>query len=224
MAESFDTIKFLLIQVVFLIFSVMVHEVFHGLTAHWLGDDTAKNEGRLTLNPLKHLDPLGSIILPIILGVSAFFSGSGIIFGWAKPVPYNPHNLKYKKYGPSLVAIAGPVSNFALAAIFGLSLRFMPVFGIPFSIPFDIFQDFINIIAFAVFINLLLAVFNLVPIPPLDGSQLLFSVLPPKFESLKISLEQYGFIILILFLFFGFQIIIPPILFLFRLITGFSFI
>ncbi|MBI2451369.1 MAG: site-2 protease family protein [Parcubacteria group bacterium] len=223
MADLFDTIRIFIIQIVFLIFSVMVHEVFHGLSAHWMGDETAKMEGRLTLNPLKHLDPFGSIILPLILGLAALFGAGGIIFGWAKPVPYNPNNLKYKKYGPSLVALAGPMANFLIAVSAGLLIRFFlssnfsPAY-------FNFLSDFVSIIAFVVFINLLLGIFNLLPIPPLDGSKLLFAVLPSKFDELKISLEQYGFIILLLFLFIGFQIIIPPILFLFRIITGQPFI
>src|SRR3989338_7191179 len=108
-------------QVLVLIFSVVIHEVSHGVMANSLGDPTAKNLGRLTLNPLKHLDFFGSILLPLF----TFFAG-GFVFGYAKPVPYNPNNLRDRKYGPAKVAIAGPLSNIILAILFGLTLRFLP--------------------------------------------------------------------------------------------------
>lgn len=178
------------LQIVILIFSVIIHEVAHGLSAYWLGDSTAKYAGRLTLNPLSHLDLWGSFLIPLML----VFSGSGIVFGWAKPVPYNPYNLKNQKWGPVIVGMAGPFSNIFLALIAGVALRALLVFGVDeslFIFPF--------LATFAV-INVLLLVFNLLPIPPLDGSKLLFAFLPIS-EHTKVSLEQYGFIFLFIFLF-----------------------
>ena len=147
-------------QIAILLFSVVVHEVSHGAVAYALGDPTAKNEGRLTLNPLSHLDFFGSIVLPIIL-----YMTSGFIFGWAKPVPYNPYNLKNQKYGPAMVGIAGPLSNLIIAVVFGFLVRFSYALNLP--------QAFFEIALYIVFLNLILTVFNLVPIPPLDGSNIL---------------------------------------------------
>ena len=107
------------LQIAILIFSVVIHEVSHGLAAYWLGDSTAKYAGRLTLNPLSHMDLWGSFLIPLLL----LFSGSGIIFGWAKPVPYNPYNLRNQKWGPVLVGLAGPFSNVLLALVAGVVLR-----------------------------------------------------------------------------------------------------
>jgi Zn-dependent protease len=199
-----------------LLFSAILHEVSHGFSAKLQGDNTAEIAGRLTLNPLPHLDIFGSIILPLILALPALFGAPVIIIGWAKPVPFNPNNLKNKKWGPALVALAGPLTNVLVAVIFGVLLRFSYFFsGLPAS-----FGVFLMII---VWINLLLAIFNLVPIPPLDGSKLLFSVFPRSWRDFEIWLEQYGFVILLIFIFFGFNFILPIILFLFRLITGQSF-
>ena len=119
-----------LFLIIILIFSVVIHEVSHGAIANYLGDPTAKYVGRLTLNPLKHLDPLGSVILPLFLILIAKLSGGGIIFGWAKPVPINPSNLRDKKYGEAKVALAGPASNLSVALVFGLALRFIPALSI----------------------------------------------------------------------------------------------
>src|SRR3989344_1629767 len=156
-------------QVVVLLYSVVIHEVAQGVTANSLGDPTAKNLGRLTLNPLKHLDVFGSVVLPLFL----FFISSPFIFGYAKPVPYNPLNLTDRKYGPAKVAIAGPASNISLAVLFGLTLRFLP----------DIFSSSLvpELLSIVVMLNLFLAIFNLFPIPPLDGHWLLLTFLPPRF-------------------------------------------
>lgn len=202
-------------QIIVLIFSVVIHEVSHGYAALALGDKTAQYAGRLTLNPLKHIDPFGSILLPV---VSYFFGG--IIFGWAKPVPYNPHNLRNQKWGPALVGIAGPGANMALAAIFGLMIRFLPKFANSSSGLF-IF-NFITIASAIALLNLVLAVFNLVPIPPLDGSKVLFALLPWRWNSIQLFLERYGFFILLLFIFFFAQWLLPIVLFGFRIISGSS--
>lgn len=175
-----------------LLFSVVIHELAHGTVAYSLGDPTAKYAGRLTLNPLKHLDPFGSVILPLMLLLAT--AGQGPIFGWAKPVPINPYNLKDRKWGSLKVAIAGPAANFLVAIILGQVIRF---FNFPQALPF------LQLLSIVVFYNFLWAIFNLVPIPPLDGSWILFNFLPPGFETFKISLQQYGIFILIFFIFFG---------------------
>ncbi|MES2006603.1 MAG: site-2 protease family protein, partial [Patescibacteria group bacterium] len=136
--------------------SVILHEVAHGYMANYLGDPTAKREGRLTLNPLKHIDPLGTLILPFLL----FMSGSPILIGYAKPVPYNPYNIKNKN-GEALVAGAGPATNILLALIFGLSIRFFAG---------QMSEGLLSAFTIITSINLFLAIFNLIPIPPLDGS------------------------------------------------------
>jgi Zn-dependent protease len=193
--------------------SVVVHEVSHGYAANLLGDPTAKYAGRLTLNPLKHLDPLGSVVVPIILAVFP----PHMVFGWAKPVPYNPYNLKNKRWGDLIVAVAGPVSNLLLALFFGLLIRWNFSGGF---LP----SSFMNIAATIVFVNLILAVFNLVPIPPLDGSKVIFGVLPFRLSfKVKIILERYGLVFLIFFIFFLWQYVAPVIGFLFQLITGAGF-
>lgn len=198
---------------VVLIFSVVVHEVSHGLVAEKLGDPTARALGRITLNPIKHIDPFGSVILPLILALPMLFGAPTIIFGWAKPVPYNPMLLKNPRAAAGKIAVAGPISNILLALVFGLLIRGAVVLGAPTLIP---------LFALVVYINVLLAVFNLVPIPPLDGSKVLFAFLPPTewARNLAFTLERYGFFILILFIFFGFQFISPLISGIFRLIAG----
>jgi Zn-dependent protease len=174
--------------------------------ADYLGDPTARLKGRLTLNPIPHIDPLGSIIVP---GLLALLPGS-LIFGWAKPVPYNPHNLN-SRYGNALVAAAGPASNFFLAGVAAIAFRLAPVAAA--SPP----GQFILAV---ILINAVLAVFNLVPIPPLDGSKILFDFLPARLRYIREYLEQYGFMILLFFIFFAIEIIQPVIFGLFRLFAG----
>jgi Zn-dependent protease len=173
-----------------LLFSVVIHEVSHGLAALSLGDVTAKYEGRLTLNPLKHLDFFGSFLLPLLLLVFTF--GKGPLFGWAKPVPINPYNFRDQKWGALKVALAGPLSNIILAVFFGLIIRFLPMTPV-----------FFDLFSMIVLLNLVLAFFNLIPIPPLDGSHILFSLLPEKFNYFKLQLSQFGFLILVLLIFSG---------------------
>jgi len=198
-----------------LILSVVIHEVSHGAMANHLGDPTAKYAGRLTLNPIRHLDPIGSVILPIFLVIMARLTGGGIIFGWAKPVPINPYNFRDQKYGSAKVALAGPASNFAIALVFGTALRFLPHLSLISGISL--------IFSYIVYINILLAVFNLLPIPPLDGSHILFTFLPVGAENLKIFLQQYGLFILLFIIFFLFRWIIPIINWIFTLISGAPF-
>ncbi len=198
--------QIIIFQVVVLIFSAIIHEYMHGWMADRLGDPTAKNAGRLTLNPLPHIDLFGSILLPFLL----IASGAGFVFGWAKPVPYNPYNLRDAKYGSAKVAVAGPLGNFITALFFGFILRFFPIAS----------PQLIILLQIIVFINLLLMVFNLVPIPPLDGSKVIAPFLPRDWQIRFASMERYGMIIVILFIILGFQAIIPVIDFLFRLIVG----
>ena len=170
-----------------LFFSVVIHEIAHGSVALYLGDTTARDAGRLTLNPIKHIELFGSILLPLLLLFASM--GQGPIFGWAKPVPINPYNLRDRKWGALKVAIAGPASNFILALFFGLLIRFV-------NMP-PIFSALFSIIAFY---NFMWGIFNLIPIPPLDGYHILFSFLPERFENVKLFLLQYGFFILIFFI------------------------
>lgn len=210
-------------QILVLIFSVVIHEVSHGYAALMLGDKTAQYAGRLTLNPLKHLDPFGSLLLPALS-----YMLSGFIFGWARPVPYNPHNLRNpfgklgagKNWGPAMVGAAGPLANISLAIIFGLLVRFLPALVTGPSAIFVI--NFISIAGTIALLNLVLAIFNLIPIPPLDGSKLLFAVLPYQWRSVETFLEQYGFFLLLIFIFFFSQWLLPAVRFLFWLITGTS--
>lgn len=200
-------------QIAILIMSVVIHEVSHGYAASFLGDQTARYQGRLTLNPLKHLDFVGSFIVPSL----AYFLG-GFIFGWAKPVPYNPYNLKPGRWSEAMVAFAGPAANIFLALIFGMLLRFSVSSGASWANP-----AFVQITALIVFINILLAIFNLVPIPPLDGSKLLFTILPDKFLKIMEFFEKYGLVLVLLFIFLLWKFVFPVIIWLFRLVTGISF-
>lgn len=196
-----------IVSIVILLFSIMIHEVAHGSAAYQLGDPTAKYAGRLSLNPIKHIDPFGTIMLPLILLVLT--AGNGPVFGWAKPVPINPFNFRDQKWGNLKVSIAGPSANLALALVFGLSIRFIPL-------P----SAFATIFSLVVIYNLILAIFNLIPVPPLDGSHILFSFLPEKYRSFKLFLSQYGFAILVFIIFLGLPYLFRLALFLYYLISG----
>jgi len=201
-----------LFYIVILMLSVIIHEVAHGYAALSQGDPTAKLAGRLTMNPLKHLDPIGSVLLPLIL----VLSNASFMIGWAKPVPYNPNNLKNFKWGTILVASAGIIANLIIAIIFGLLIRFSLVLGL--TAP-GILEAFSAI----VIVNIVLALFNLVPIPPLDGSKILFALLPIKYRTIQIFLERYSLVVLLFFIFFLWQLIVFPVLsFVFLLLTGIS--
>ena len=177
--------------------SAIIHEYAHGWAADRLGDPTAKYAGRLTLNPKAHIDIWGTIIMPLLLMV---MTNGSFLFAYAKPVPYNPYNLKDQKWGPVWVAIAGPLANLMLAFAFAVLLKFLPSGAV--------IAPFLAIIVYA---NVLLMVFNLVPIPPLDGSKVLFAVLPDSAYKVKQFLNQYGYIILLIFIFFFFSILSPII-------------
>jgi len=204
-------ILYIVFSVIVLVFSVVIHEVAHGAVANSLGDPTAKYAGRLTLNPMSHLDWFGSLILPMLL---FFGTGGSFVFGYAKPVPINPFNFRDQKYGQVKVALAGVAANFALALVFGTILRFWPEISNPMS------AGFYGLAQQVVIINLVLAVFNLIPIPPLDGSHVLFAFLPRSQEDFKIFLQRYGFIFLLIIIYFLSSIIGPILQFLYRLIVG----
>lgn len=207
-----ESVLKLIFQLIALVFSVIVHEVAHGAVALRLGDQTAKLAGRLTLNPLKHLDPIGSFAVPILL---FFLTAGGLVMGWAKPVPYNPLNLKNPKRGAGLIAGAGPLSNLLLALVFGIIVRFFSV--LPEN---SLIANMSPLIGTVILINIVLAVFNLLPLPPLDGSGILFSLLPPGERRVQYFLYRYGFLILILFIWFGFPLLQPIIAGLYRVIAG----
>ena len=187
-----------------LIVSVIIHETAHGYAALAQGDQTARLAGRLTLNPLAHLDPIGSVLVPL-----ALFALGAPVFGWAKPVPYNPYNLRDQRWGPAFVALAGPVSNFFLALVFSLLWR-------------GGWQN--ELILLAVFINLTLAVFNLIPIAPLDGSKILFALIPVRYRAIQTWLERHQllFFLIILILIANTTILEQAVTSLFRLFTGAS--
>lgn len=192
-------------QIIVLIFSAIIHEYMHGFAAYRLGDNTAKDAGRLTINPLAHLDLFGSFLLPLMM----LLTNLGFVIGWAKPVPYNPYNLRDKKYGEAKVALAGPLSNLAVALIFGLILRFGPLLSITFT----------GLVGVVIYINLLLMVFNLLPIPPLDGSKVLAAFLPDRVKAKYLSADRFGFILVILVVMMASWLIRGPVNFLFNLIT-----
>lgn len=194
-----------------LIYSIIIHEIAHGWVAFWLGDSTAKYAGRLNLNPVKHIDPMGSILVPMLM----YFS-FGFAFGWAKPVPYNPYNLRNQKWGPALVALGGPAANIAIALFFAAIAKLSNVsMAVKVEIINNINQnnwsDLAILIAqsagsiiyaisiIIIFWNVLVAFFNLIPIPPLDGSKILYPILNLKIETMAM-MEQFGFIFLFAFI------------------------
>jgi Zn-dependent protease len=213
-----NEIVLIVFYVAILLYSVIIHEVMHGVAALWLGDLTAKYAGRITANPMKHVDPITTVLLPLMM-----FLMTGFAFGMAKPVPYNPYNLKNQKWGPSLVALAGPISNLFLALVAAITARILPILE---TSRLDIFYSFklaisskgfgldawsklgdalhssfgnifFGLLLMVIFWNVLLAVFNLIPIPPLDGSKVLYGIFPIRIETMAI-LEQYGFMLLFL--------------------------
>ena len=202
-----------IVEIIILIFSVVMHEVSHGYAALALGDKTAQYSGRLTLNPLKHIDPFGSVLLPALTAMLG-----GPVFGWAKPVPYNPYNLKNQKWGPAIVGAAGPLVNLLIAIFFGLLIRFSSLISTGVSAEF--ITNFISMAFVISKINLWLAIFNLVPIPPLDGSKVLFALLPYRWRGIEVMLERYGFFVLLIFIFSFAQLLMPIMDFFFRLIVA----
>jgi Zn-dependent protease len=193
---------FEIITLIILILSIVIHEVSHGYAANWLGDPTARLAGRLSPNPLLHIDPIGSVLVPALL----YISNAHFLFGWAKPVPYNPYNLRNQRWGEAFVAAAGPLSNFLIAGIFAILIRLSPALN--FS------ADFTEMLGNIVFINILLAIFNAIPIPPLDGSKIIAPFLPfglsIRYREFTLYMENLGFIALFLCIFIFMQILWKP--------------
>jgi Zn-dependent protease len=189
--------------------SVVLHELSHGYAAVALGDPTPRIQGRLTLNPLKHLDPVGSVLVPIVTSLFGF------TFGWAKPVQWNPYNLKNPRTGEVIIAAAGPACNLLIAVVFGLLIRLSEL---PNFLPIS--ASFIQISSYVVLINIVLAIFNLVPLPPLDGSHILFSLLPPRLANVRMVIERYSIFFLLIALFVIWPLVSPLIYVLFHALTG----
>lgn len=183
---------YIIVVLIIIIISVILHELSHGLVAYWLGDHTAKDAGRLTLNPIKHIDPFMSILVPVILYIL-----KAPVFGGAKPVPVNHRNLKWHEWGMALVAITGPLTNFLIAFVAFLIAHFS---GMLYSLSDDILKF---IFVETIFINLGFMLFNLIPIPPLDGSRVLYAIAPDFIRSFMENMERYGFIVVyaLIFLF-----------------------
>ncbi len=197
--------------VVIILFSAILHEVAHGYAALFQGDGTAKYEGRLTLNPLTHIDLIGSILVPLGLYISQLHLVHKFMFGWAKPVPFNPYNLRNRKWGEALVAIAGPLTNIVIALIFSLIIRFAGA---------NLSDSVNSILKIIVFINITLAVFNLVPIAPLDGSKVLFAFLPASAGVVRRIMEQYSIFFVLIFIFLLWDSVAPLIGYIFYWFTG----
>jgi len=183
---------YIIIVLIIIVSSVILHELAHGLVAYFLGDHTAKDAGRLTFNPLKHIDPVMSILVPVVL-----YMLNAPVFGGAKPVPINSHNLKWREWGMALVALAGPLANFFIALIAFLIAYFSGVI--------NVYNNDISLVQFIfaeiIYINLGFMLFNLIPIPPLDGSRVLYAISPDFFRNILASMERYGFIIVYILIF-----------------------
>jgi Zn-dependent protease len=204
MLQGSDPIEAVFIILV-LLFSIVAHEVSHGYAALALGDKTALYAGRLTLNPLKHIDPIGSILVPMM----TLMAGFG--FGWAKPVPYNPANLRDKRWGDTKVALSGPLTNFGIALAFALIARLGS--GI---IP----EQAVGLMVVVVWINIALGVFNMIPVPPFDGSKLLMNILPYRYQYIFDYMQRYWFVTLLLIVLFAGGIISPVVRSIFSLFMG----
>ena len=192
-----------------LIMSVVIHELAHGYTAVFFGDPTPRLQGRLTLNPLKHLEWFGSVIVPITTGML------GVAFGWAKPVQFNPYNLSNRRWGEFWIALAGPASNLLIAAIFGIIIRILLVSG---HLP----VHFIQISAYVVTVNVFLAIFNLMPLPPLDGSKILFNIIPQRYNWVRDWMERYSIAFGLIAIFLIWRFVEPVIPYIFSFFTGVS--
>lgn len=204
---------FAIFKIIVIVMSAIIHEYAHGWMADRLGDPTPQNYGRLTLNPIPHIDLFGSILLPGLL----LLSGASIVIGWAKPVPFNPFNLSDRKYGSAKVALAGPASNLLLAVLFGLLIRILTQFYPAWVV---INPQFLTSLSIIVFFNILLMIFNLIPIPPLDGSRILSAFLPPNGQMFLAKMERFGMFIVLFFVFFFFQLLSPVIFGIFKVLTG----
>ncbi|MEK7624268.1 MAG: site-2 protease family protein [Patescibacteria group bacterium] len=196
-------------QLIVLYASLVVHEVSHGLAAYKLGDSTAKLAGRLSFNPLKHIDPFGTVILPL----SLILFQSNFIICYAKPVPFNPNNFRNVKKGTMLTGLAGPLSNISLAIIFGLLIRSLNFFEL-------LSPNLLSLLSIIVFLNVLFALFNLAPFPPFDGHHLVFSLLPDKFNGIKNFLATNYLFLTLTWIVFIFPYLIPLVYRLSMVIMG----
>lgn len=196
---------------IILIMSIIIHEISHGYAALALGDPTAKYSGRLTLNPASHLDPIGSFFVPL-LGILL----GGVVIGWAKPVPFNPYNLKNQRWGEALVAAAGPISNVLIATVFSIFVRVVSAGGVMGHTE----ATFMAVAVYVVLINVNLAIFNLMPIPPLDGSKIIFSVLPYRWQKVRFFLENLNLVFVLVFAIFFWQFLSPLVNWVFSLLVG----
>lgn len=210
-----------IVTLVILILSIVFHELAHGYAANWLGDPTARLAGRLTINPLPHIDPVGSIIVPAFMFLGTQGLGNPLVFGWAKPVPYNPYNLNNQRWGESIVAAAGPLANLFLALIFAILIRNGEALGLTYA--------FLEMSSYIIFINILLALFNSIPLPPLDGSKIIGPFLPGalqyRYRAIMARMENMGFLPLLLMVFIFFQVFKEPfsalVFWVFDIMTGF---
>jgi Zn-dependent protease len=198
-----------LISITAFVIVIVTHELAHGWVAYKLGDPTAKDAGRLTLNPLAHLDPIGTVLLPALLVISR----SPVIFGWARPVPVNPYNFRDPRKGMLLTSLAGPGANFMLAVLFAAVFKtgIFPAHSLPWTF-----------LLYGILISLVLGLFNLIPIPPLDGGGIIASILPPELAGRYMRIERYGFLILIALLYLGLfdRVILPLVSILTRALVG----
>lgn len=226
---SFNEIVLIGFYIFILIYSIIIHEVSHGLVALWQGDKTALYAGRITSNPIKHIDFMWTIVIPIMMLI---FTMGRFAFGGAKPVPFNPYNLRNQKWGSALVALGGPLSNIIVALLAAILARFISINSM---LKVDIVNSFFNanglnpnwesiasvisnsfggiiyaLLLMIIIWNVLLAFFNLIPIPPLDGSKLLYTIFKIKMDTI-IMFEQFGFILLVIFI-FSFGFLLNPIL------------
>lgn len=190
-----DTVSLVIYAIPALVIAISLHEMMHSLVGYWLGDDTARLHGRITLNPLKHIDPLTTVALPLILILAGLPP-----FAAAKPVPINMHRLKFEEFGMALVGIAGPLTNLLLAIIFALLVRIITPEG-----PLLIF------LLMNISMNIGLFIFNMIPFPPLDGSRVLYALAPEPVQNFMMQIERMGFTAILLFMFVGFPVISPII-------------
>jgi Zn-dependent protease len=188
-----------------LLFAIVIHETAHGWMALRFGDPTARDAGRLTLNPLPHIDPIGTIVVPLLL----HFSGTGFLFGWAKPVPVNPYFLRNPKEDMMWVSLAGPGANMLAALACGIIIRTVKLMPGGLVMGSSLFGILVTMIAYGMIINLVLACFNMIPIPPLDGSKVLMRFLPPRYDHIMLQLQGMGMFLLIGIIMIGNMMNVP---------------